>query len=110
MDARSEIRSTLTRIRRRWFALVWLRVGAWAVAAIAVTLLAGVSLVRLADLRGGRLLIVAVATSAMAVGAALTIAWPWRRRPTDLQVARYIEERQPDLDDSLAAAAALIAP
>ena len=36
MDARREIQSTLTRIRRRWFASVWLRVTAWAVAAVVI--------------------------------------------------------------------------
>ncbi len=108
MDARSEIRSTLTRIRRRWFALVWLRVGAWALAAIAVILLTTVLLVRLADVRGGMLLSLALVAGVMTVGATLMIAWPWRRRPSDLQIARYAEERQPDLEDGLAAAAALI--
>lgn len=108
MDARSQISATLNGIRRRWFALVWLRVGAWAVAAIALVTLLAIVLVPLADLRGRHLLAVAIAAAVFSVASVLTIAWPWRRRPTDLQVARYAEEHVPDLEDGLAAATALL--
>ena len=81
MDPRNEIRATLASIRRRWFALVWLRVGAWALAAVAVTLLVAVALIEFGGLRGQRLLAVAGAAVVFAIATALTIAWPWRRRP-----------------------------
>ena len=45
----------------------------------------------------------AVAAGASA-GSAAWILWPLRRRPSDRQVARYVEERCPELQDRLASA------
>jgi len=49
-------------------------------------------------------LMVAVVTGALllAIGLAGWSLWPLRRLPTDRQVARFIEERCPDLEDRLA--------
>ena len=107
MNGDARLRTWLRRIRRRWFALEW----SWAmakIAAVAAILVAAAAIVaRVVSLSGSRLLLVAAAAAAIGGVWALAVAWPLRRRPTDRQVARYVEERCPEFEDCLTSAAAL---
>lgn len=102
------LREGLGRLRRRWFVVVWTRVLAWwALASVAlIGATAGVLTVTAA--RGGARLAGVVAALAMSFAALGVLAWPWRRRPSDRQVARYAEERVPDLEERLVSAAGLL--
>jgi hypothetical protein len=99
-----ELQSVLSNVRRRWTQRALLR--AWTLGAIAAAavLLAGLGAVLIVAREGFSLLftVTVVAVGALfALGRAL---WPLRRKPTDRQLARFIEERSPDLDDVLVTA------
>ena len=102
-----EIRAFLRAVRRRWWTAAALGRLARAVGAGAAALGAVLILDRFAapaDLP----LLAAAATALLAAAAfALRAFWPLRRPPSDRQVARYVEERCPELEDRLASAAGL---
>ncbi len=108
-DGLAELRIALTRVRRRWLAARWLdglaRVAGGAcigvLAVIAVELFLAPPDVPLLVAAGAALL------ATLAFGA--RVLWPQRRRPSDERVARFVEERCPQLEDRVASAAALAA-
>lgn len=105
-SARDEQRllAVIRRVRHRWFLLEWLRVLAWAALAASAALGSAAALGGLLDLGGeGRALLV-TAAAAIVLAVVVGVAWPLRRRPTDRQVARFLEERLPELEDGLASA------
>src|SRR5262249_23409665 len=52
----------------------------------------------------GAALLVSVVSVALIAFAAAYLIWPFRRRPDDGRVARFVEERCPELDDSIVSA------
>ena len=104
MAPRLELRRRLNVIRRRWFAAVALQNSARVLAAAAAL----VALAALADRwtapADGAVLLLALAVVVGVAGAIGFVWWPYRKRPDDLRVARFIEERCPELDDSIATA------
>ena len=102
-----ELRAILTRVRRRWIASVTLRAGTRAAVGAGVIIVAAVMIDRLwvpSDLPLLGLASVALLGSAAFVG---WIVWPLRRLPSRRQVARFVEERAPELEDRVASAAEL---
>jgi hypothetical protein len=105
MSSFQPIRDLIARVRRRWRLLVALRSSARTGLAVSTVVAVAV----LAAFIGGAsaaVLAVVAAVAAMAVIAAL--AWglsPIREVPSDARVARYIEERDASLNDSLVSAA-----
>ncbi len=106
---REPIRLLLDRVRARWRRVSLFHAvmrAALAVAAIlAVFFGLSVSMSRVP----AALATLGLSAFVMSIAAVAWSLWPVRRRPTDAQVARYIEERQPDLDDRLASAVDFIA-
>jgi hypothetical protein len=104
------LRSVLGRVRRRWFAAEWSRAATRM--AIGLAVLLGAVAWALRQPWIGETGAIAVAAAALLAGVAVLVgvAWPLRRRPTDRQVARYVEERCPELEDRLASAADWAAP
>jgi hypothetical protein len=94
----------LQRTRARWRAVVALR--AWTIAAAAGAALTGTAVLidRVADPEPWNLVLF---WSGAAIAFAASAAWlmrPAARRPADARIARYIEERCPELEDTLATA------
>ena len=99
-----ELRAALAGVRRRWMATRLMR----AVARLVAGLSLGLLVVLIVDLvlvppdilmlllAGGAL----VATAIFAV----RVLWPLRERPTDRRVARFVEERCPELEDRVVSA------
>jgi len=100
----SELSAFLGRVRNRWRLLVALR--AWTLAAAAAALVLALALLaHVLILPEGAALMVLWGVAG--VGALICLASgiaPLRRAPRDLQLARFIEERCPELDDALVTA------
>jgi hypothetical protein len=96
--------AVLERVRTRWRAAVVMRV--WMLAALAVTACLGGAWIadRLFSPSAPALIGLWAAAVIAALASAAWLLAPARRRPSDAQVARFIEERCPELEDSLATA------
>ena len=99
------IRAVVTAVRRRWMWHTIFRCARTGAVSCAVVLAAAAALVSLLAPSS----VAALAGMSSAVAVALLAAtgralWPLTRRPTDVQVARFIEERCPQLEDRLATA------
>jgi hypothetical protein len=105
-DADRELLTTLRRIRTRWRAFAALRTWAWAAAAAALILAAALAAHYAWQPAAPGL----IGLWGAAVGcAAICLGWllvPLGRTPSDEQLARFVEERCPELEDALATAIA----
>ena len=99
-----DLAGILRHIRRRWRTLAVLEAASRALIAIAIVAALTAIVERALHPSDEALLgIVSVAVLlAAALGAA--IGWPLRRRPADRQIARLIEERYPELEDTVVTA------
>jgi hypothetical protein len=104
-----QVQAYLSAVQRRWRAARVAEGIARAAGAAALVLLAALGLD--AWLAPGGLALVGLALTTVVLAAALVASalWPLRQRPTTVQVARFIEERCPELDDRLASAVTLSA-
>ncbi|HEY6895323.1 MAG TPA: hypothetical protein VI258_14205, partial [Rhodanobacteraceae bacterium] len=94
-----EIRRLIGDVRRRWRTLQAL--DAAARGSFAAVVVIGAALVATLWTNGAPLLLTAIVLVALAFTAAVLV-WallPLRRVPSDRQIARFIEERTPDLED-----------
>ncbi len=101
-----DFRELLSQVRRRWRTLVALRATTLATASAAVVVAAG--LVAWWGVQPDGLALVALVVPTLVVAAA-ALAWglrPLAASPGDAQIARYVEERCPELEDSLVTAVA----
>ena len=106
---RTELETALTRVRRRWLAASWLHGLARAAGAAALGLLVVIAAELLLAPPDVPLLAVAGAALAAALAFGARVLWPLRRPPSNERVARFVEERCPELEDRVASAAALAA-
>jgi hypothetical protein len=95
-------------VRRRWFLVVWLRLVAWWLAATLTAWVAAAVVIAVANPTGTSLIALEVAVGLISIAALFTLSWQWRRRPSNLQVARYAEERVPEMEERLISAADLL--
>src|SRR5205085_4192354 len=99
-----DLAATLRRIRRQWLATAALEAGARAAAAIAVLVAAAALAERWLHPSDGMLLAITAVTALLAICIAIVLVRPLRRQPDDRQIARFIEERFPELEDTLVTA------
>ena len=102
-----ELRAFLRAVRRRWRTAAALRGLARVIGAGSAGLGIVLVLDRFAAPADLPLLAAAAAALLAAAAFALRTFWPLRRPPGDRQVARYVEERCPELEDRLVSAAGL---
>lgn len=102
---RNTVRTFLQHVRRRWFAVAALGVVARVGLAIAVVTQAALVIDWIRPLGGAGLLVLASVAAAIALAAAAALLWPLRSGPSDRQVARFVEEARPELEDRLVSAA-----
>jgi hypothetical protein len=95
----------LSSVRRRWLALDLLGAAGRVAAASAVAIALGLILDRWLLPEGGRLLALAGGVLVL-IAAAVALAVVALRRPDDRRLARFVEERCPELEDRLATAVA----
>jgi hypothetical protein len=105
MDASyRHIADLLAQVRSRWRRLLFLRAALMAALAVAAVLGAGLALGYGAGRSSHALAAVGVVTIVLAVAVAIRALAPVRQAPSDRQLARFIEERDPTLDDRLVSA------
>ena len=102
-----ELGSFLGRVRRRWTVTAVLRAAASAAAGGGAIVLAAVIVDRVWLPSDLPLVVLAVVAMGAALGYAAWMLWPLRRAPSPRQVARFVEEQVPELEDRLASAADL---
>jgi hypothetical protein len=98
------LRGWLSGLRRRWRLLTGLGVAARAGAAVAVLLLGAWLAERAAAPVGATLVLLFAATVALAIAIVALLSRPLWTPPSDRQLARLAEERDPSLDDVLVTA------
>jgi hypothetical protein len=104
----SPIRELLSRVRSRWRRLLVFQAAMRAALAAAAVIGIGLLLASLASGAPGALALLGVTTLVLAAVAIVWGFWPARDIPTDARVARFIEERNPALDDRLVSAVDLM--
>src|SRR5438876_7817278 len=105
MAPHEELLQKIGIVRGRWKAFVWLRGLAFVLGVTVLSLLIGLALANSTTISGWTvtgLRLVLLAAVVAAVIKALII--PLRRTPTDTQLARFVEEKNPGLKDSLVSA------
>jgi len=104
MQTYQEIRQLINRVRRRWRTLRLL--SATMRSALAVALVLGVALVASRWTNGApaALAVIGIGSVVCLVASVLWGALPLRDVPDDRRVARFVEEREPSLDDRLVSA------
>ncbi|MCA1561069.1 MAG: hypothetical protein LC804_12650 [Acidobacteria bacterium] len=103
----TDVHHLIDRVRRRWLTVAWLKAGSRAAGGAALILLAALGIDALLAPADVPLLLLAAAAVGSALGLALAMCLRLARRPGDAQVARFVEERCPTLQDCLASAAEL---
>ena len=99
-----DLGTSLDRIRRRWRTAEVLRAAARAMMAVALIAAAAALTARWTAPSDGALMALAALATILCLAIVGLVAWPLRRRPDDRQVARYVEEHCPELDDALVTA------
>src|SRR3984893_5482699 len=104
-----QIRELLDRVRSRWQRLSAFRATLRAALAASGVLVVALVLTLWTTRSPMALAAPGVAAAALAIAALVWGLWPVRRAPSDTQLARFIEESEPSLDDRLASAVDLLA-
>src|SRR5499425_256890 len=105
MTPHEELLRKIAIVRSRWKAFLWLRGLAWVLGVTVVSLLIGLALADSRAVSGWSLIGLRFAIlAAIAVTVIKTLVLPLRRTPTDTQLARFIEEKNPGLQDRLVSA------
>src|SRR5262245_37618229 len=105
MAPHEELLQKIGIVRSRWKAFLWLRGLAWVLGVTSVALLIGLAL---ANTTGISVWTINALRLGLVVAITVTIVKalviPLRRTPTDTQLARFVEEKNPGLKDSLVSA------
>src|SRR5256712_10549470 len=105
MAPHEELLRKIALVRGKWKAFLWLRGLAWVLGVTVVSLLIGLALANSTSISGwtvtGLRFVLLAAVIATIIKA---LVLPLRRTPTDTQLARFIEEKNPGLNDSLVSA------
>src|SRR5215471_7288975 len=105
MAPHEELLQKIAMVRSRWKAFLWLRGLAWVLGVTVVSLVLGLAVANSPGMPFGAvtgLRLVLLAAVIVTIVKALVL--PLRRTPTDTQLARFIEEKNPGLQDRLVSA------
>src|SRR4029453_19216369 len=98
-ERRVELEAILSEIKRRWTQRLMLRAWTLGAAAAATIIAAGFIAAFFVAPEGLPLVFTATLVAALSAFVLARALWPLRRRPTNRQLARFIEEHEPALDD-----------
>src|SRR3990172_3904402 len=100
-----ELRALWDRVRRRGLGAAVLGAIARGAGSVAVVVLAAAAADAWLSPRGLPLVALGVVATVASATLAALASWPLRARPSDRQVARFVEEQCPELEDRFASAA-----
>lgn len=100
----TELTQALHAVRRRWRTLLALRASARALTGASLIVAAGALSERWLQPSDGAVLAMAAFATGLTVALVAMLARPLRTRPDDRQIARFVEEHCPDLDDAIVTA------
>src|SRR6185436_10507511 len=105
MAPHEELLQKIGIVRSRWKAFLWLRGLAWVLGVTVAALLIGLALADSTKVSGWTVIGLRLGLLAVVVATVIrALVMPLRRTPTDTQLARFIEEKNPSLKDSLVSA------
>jgi hypothetical protein len=105
MAPHEELLQKIGIVRSKWKAFLWLRGLAWVLGVTVVSLLIGLAVANSTSISGWTITALRLGLLAAVVTTVIrALIIPLRRTPTDTQLARFIEEKNPGLKDSLVSA------
>src|SRR5437773_2017749 len=105
MAPHEELLQKIGIVRSRWKAFLWLRGLAWVLGVAVLALLIGLAVAESTSISGWMVTALRLGLLAAVVATVIkALILPLRRPPTDTQLARFIEEKNPGLKDSLVSA------
>src|SRR5438128_6827006 len=105
MAPHEELLRKIAIVRGRWKTFLWLRGMAWILGVTVASLLIGLALANSTSISGWTVTVLRFGLLAAVVAAVIkALVLPLRRTPTDIQLARFVEEKNPGLEDRLVSA------
>src|SRR5215471_14540049 len=105
MAPHEELLRKIALVRGRWKAFLWFRGLAWILGVMVASLLIGLALANSTGISGWTINLLRLGLLAAVVFTIFkALILPLRRTPTDIQLARFIEEKNPGLEDRLVSA------
>src|SRR5262245_41049042 len=105
MAPHEELLQKIGLVRSRWKAFLWLRGLAWVLGVTVVSLLIGLALANSTGISAWTVMALRLGLlAAIGVTVIKALVIPLRRTPSDTQLARFVEEKNPALKDSLVSA------
>src|SRR5262252_9213121 len=105
MAPHEELLRKIALVRGRWKAFLWFRGLAWILGVMVASLLIGLALANSTGISGWTVSLLRLGLLAAVLFTIFkALVLPLRRTPTDTQLARFIEEKNPGLEDRLVSA------
>src|SRR5437762_1293554 len=105
MRPNEELLQKIGIVRSRWKAFLWVRGLAWVLGVAVVSLLIGLYIANSSNISGWTVTALRLGLLAAFVATVVrALILPLRRTPTDTQLARFVEEKNPGLEDRLVTA------
>ena len=109
MEPRRELSRRIRRVRQRWNQFVWFRGLAWVLGVGIAALIVSMSVAESTEIPGWVIVALRFALLGGLVGTAIKmLILPLTRKPDDIQLARFVEEKNPGLEDRLVSAVEVV--
>ena len=105
MAPHEELLRKIALVRGRWKAFLWFRGLAWVLGVTVAALLIGLALAQSNSISGWMVIVLRLGLVAAFIFTVIkALVLPLRRTPTNTQLARFVEEKNPGLEDRLVSA------
>ena len=105
MKPNEELLQKIGIVRKRWQLFLWARGLAWVLGVLVVSLVIGLAMADSTEIPTWAVTAMRLTMVALFVFTVITaLVLPLRRVPDDMQLARFVEEKNPGLDDRLVSA------
>ncbi len=109
MEPRRELSRRIRRVRHRWNQFVWFKGLAWVLGVGIAALLVSMSIAESTEISAWVVVALRFALLGALIGTAIKmLILPLGRKPDDVQLARFVEEKHPGLEDRLVSAVEVV--